>query len=343
VALLAIAVGLLIGLSLGALGGGGSILTVPALVYLLGQSPHQATTASLLVVGVAAVAGAITHARAGRVRFRAGAAFGLLGIAGAYAGSQASAAVPPDLLLAGFSLLMLTVAAAMISRRSGGQEPAPDGITAGADLAARSRPGQSPDAAATPSRARPDIPLRAGSVILVAERPSPAGRLTAAAQAGWNPPAGLARRFPAAAAALGAGRLSGRALLSWQHLRWPALIAAAASAVGFVTGFFGVGGGFLVVPVLVLLLGFDMAAAAGTSLLVISIDGTAALAARAGHGSLALDWPIIGVFAAAAVLGALAGGRLAGRVSPGRLNVAFTVLIVMVACYTFARSIPALA
>ena len=63
---LAIAVGVLIGLSLGALGGGGSILTVPALVYLLGQSPHQATIASLLVVGLAAVAGAITHARAGR-------------------------------------------------------------------------------------------------------------------------------------------------------------------------------------------------------------------------------------------------------------------------------------
>jgi hypothetical protein len=82
VAALAIAIGLLIGLSLGALGGGGSILAVPALVYLLGQSPHQATTASLLVVGAAAVAGAITHARTGRVRLREGAVFGVWGSPG---------------------------------------------------------------------------------------------------------------------------------------------------------------------------------------------------------------------------------------------------------------------
>jgi uncharacterized membrane protein YfcA len=111
VAALAVAVGLLIGLSLGALGGGGSILAVPALVYLLGQSPHQATTASLLVVGGAAVAGAIIHARAGRVRLREGAVFGVLGIAGSYGGSRLSAAVPASVLLAGFGLLMLAVAA----------------------------------------------------------------------------------------------------------------------------------------------------------------------------------------------------------------------------------------
>jgi uncharacterized membrane protein YfcA len=114
---LAIAAGLLIGLSLGALGGGGSILAVPALVYLLGQSAHQATTASLLVVGVAAVVGAITHARAGRVRLSEGAVFGGLGIAGSYAGSRASAGVPANVLLAGFGVLMLAVAGAMIARR----------------------------------------------------------------------------------------------------------------------------------------------------------------------------------------------------------------------------------
>jgi uncharacterized protein len=91
VVLAAIGAGLLIGLSLGALGGGGSILTVPALVYLLGQSPHQAITTSLLVVGTAALAGAASHFRAGRVRLREGAIFGALGIAGSYAGSRASA------------------------------------------------------------------------------------------------------------------------------------------------------------------------------------------------------------------------------------------------------------
>jgi len=114
---LAVGAGLLIGLSLGALGGGGSILAVPVLVYLLGQPAYQATTASLLVVGTAAVAGAVTHARAGRVRLREGVTFGVLGAAGAYLGSKASEAVPPNILLAGFGVLMLAVAAAMVFRQ----------------------------------------------------------------------------------------------------------------------------------------------------------------------------------------------------------------------------------
>ena len=258
-ALVAIACGMLIGVSLGALGGGGSILTVPALVYLLGQSPHQATTASLLVVGIAAVVGAIAHGRAGRVRLKAGAIFGGLGIAGSYAGSRASAAVPGDVLLAGFGVLMLAVAAVMIARR---------------------RRDQGPGRRGTARRARP---------------------------------------------------------------RHAIVVAAAATGVGLITGFFGVGGGFVVVPALVLVLGFDMPAAAGTSLVVIAVNSAAALAMRAGQGSLALDWPLIGVFTAAAVTGVLAGGGLAGRVSPQRLSAAFTVLIVIVAGYTLARSLPRLA
>jgi uncharacterized membrane protein YfcA len=72
---------------------------------------------------------------------------------------------------------------------------------------------------------------------------------------------------------------------------------------------------------------------------VIAIDSTAALAARAGQGSLMLDWALIGAFAAAAVAGALAGGRLAGWASPQRLSAAFTVLIVIVADYSLARSL----
>ena len=120
------------------------------------------------------------------------------------------------------------------------------------------------------------------------------------------------------------------------------LVAAAATGVGLVTGFFGVGGGFVVVPALVLVLGFDMATAAGTSLVVIAVNSAAALAARAGHGGLALDWRLIGVFGAAVVAGALAGGGLAGRASPQRLSVAFSVLVVLVAGYTLTRSLPGL-
>ena len=255
--LIAIAAGLLIGISLGALGGGGSILTVPALVYLLGQSAHQAVTASLLVVGIAAVTGAIAHARAGRVELRAGVIFGGLGIAGSYAGSLASAAVPANALLAGFGLLMLAVAALMIARR------------------------------------RDSRPVR--------------------------------RAAPARGA------------------RHTILVAAAATGVGLVTGFFGVGGGFVVVPVLVLVLRFDLPAAAGTSLVVIAVNSAAALAARAGHGGLALNWPMVGAFTAAAMIGALAGSGLAGRADPQRLGAAFTALIVVVAGYTLTRSLPGLA
>src|SRR5665811_1820898 len=103
---LALPIGLLIGLSLGALGGGGSILTVPALVYLLGQDTHAATTGSLLIVGVTALAGMTAHHRAGRVRIVQGLVFGVLGIAGAYVGSQLSATVAPAALLAAFLSLI---------------------------------------------------------------------------------------------------------------------------------------------------------------------------------------------------------------------------------------------
>lgn len=256
-AVLAIAAGLLIGVSLGALGGGGSILTVPALVYLLGLTPHQATTASLLVVGVAAVVGALAHARGGRVRLKTGAMFGALGVAGSYAGSLISAAVPANVLLAGFGLLMLAVAILMLVRR----------------------PGHAP---------------------------------------------------PGAGPAVSAGR--------WRVV----LVVAAATGVGMVTGFFGVGGGFVVVPALVLVLGFDMPTAAGTSLVVIAVNSAAALAARAGHGGLVLDWRLVGVFGAAVLGGALAGGGLAGRASPQRLGVAFSLLVVLIAGYTLTRSLPGL-
>jgi len=101
-----------------------------------------------------------------------------------------------------------------------------------------------------------------------------------------------------------------------------------------------VGGGFVVVPALVLVLGFDMPAAAGTSLVVIAINSAVALASRAGSGGFALDWPVIGAFALAAITGVLAGGQVSGTVSPRRLAAAFTILIVVVAGYTIARSVP---
>ncbi len=73
--------GVVIGLSLGALGGGGSILTVPVLVYALGQAPQEATTASLIIVGITGITAAVGHARAGRVQWRAAGIFAVLGVA----------------------------------------------------------------------------------------------------------------------------------------------------------------------------------------------------------------------------------------------------------------------
>ncbi|MFF4697923.1 sulfite exporter TauE/SafE family protein [Streptomyces chattanoogensis] len=245
--------GLLVGVLLGALGGGGSILAVPALVYLLGQSPHEATAGALIVVAVGAVTGLACHARAGRVRWAAGAVFGALGTAGSYLGTRWSATLDPTVLMTAFAGLMLTVAGALVLR--GRRAPA--------------------------------------------ERPQTKG----------------ARRHPAR-------------------------IAATASAVGLLTGFFGVGGGFVVVPALTLVLGLEMPVAIGTSLLVILINSATALATRAGTGGL--DWPLLAGFAACAAAGSYLGNRLTTRLPAAALANAFAALVTVVAVTMAVTAIPRL-
>ncbi len=257
--LLAIPAGLVIGLSLGALGGGGSILTVPVLVYVLGQNAHDATTASLAIVGVTALAGVIAHARAGRVRLRSGLTFGVAGVAGSFAGSRLSAGVSEQVLLTAFACLMLAAAAAMTMRSRRGSSPNPQ--------------------------------ARAGA---------------------------QARRAGA---------------------RHALRVVAAATVVGLLTGFFGVGGGFIVVPALVFALGFQMPAAVGTSLLVIVIASGSALLARIGT-PVHLDWALLAVFTGAAIAGTAAGSRVATGVRPQRLELAFAALLAVVAVYTGARALP---
>ena len=307
-AVIAIPAGLLIGLSLGALGGGGSILTVPALVYLLHQQPHAATTASLLIVGITALAGMTAHWRAGRVRLAQGITFGVLGVAGSYAGSMLSASIPPDLLLTLFAVLMLVAAAAMLSRLRRAADGAP--------AAAAPSPGSSP---------------AIGTVRPIRSAPSGAALVaTLDRQAPPAAPASPTRPEPAA----------GGRRMSTPAARRALKVAAAATGVGLLTGFFGVGGGFVIVPALVLALGFEMPIAVGTSLLVISVNSAAALAARLG-ASVHLDWPLIGMFTLAALAGTLGGSRVAARVSASRLTTAFTVLLIVVAVYTLSRSLPA--
>ncbi|MEQ7849393.1 sulfite exporter TauE/SafE family protein [Nocardioides kribbensis] len=272
--LLAVAAGALIGLSLGALGGGGSILAVPVLVYLLDQSASQATTGSLVVVGVTSLIGAIAAHRAGNVLLGRGLVFGLVAIGGAVAGAEASDRVSEEVLLAAFAALMLLVGGMLAWRQL------------------RHRRGDDARHAARPTL---DDPIITFSPTFACQCP--------------------------------------RALK----------VLLTATVVGALTGFLGVGGGFLVVPALLLALALPMEYAAGTSLVVITITITsaAALAVRAGAGATP-DWTSVAVLTATSAAAAVAGARLADRVGTHRLQAAFAVLVLGVAVYTAARAVPAL-
>ena len=106
--------GLVLGSIVGLLGGGGGILAVPLLVYVVGVEPDEAITLSLVIIAVAAATGLLTHARANNVDWRTGITFGLLGLAGAWAGSLASVRVPDDVLLGTLVVLLLLAAGSML-------------------------------------------------------------------------------------------------------------------------------------------------------------------------------------------------------------------------------------
>ena len=270
---LALAAGLVIGLSLGALGGGGSILAVPVLVYLLEQGPAQATTGSLVVVGVTSLIGAAAAYRAGNVLLGRGLAFGLVAVGGAAVGAKAAAHVAESVLLAAFSLLMLVVGVVMAVREWRARH---HGRGTGAD----------------PARARFDDPIITFSPTFACRCP--------------------------------------RALK----------VLVTATAVGLLTGFLGVGGGFLVVPALLLALALPVRYAVGTSLVVITLTSAVALVVRAGVG-VAPDWGVVLPLTAAAAVGGALGARLADRSDHRRLSLAFTVLVLGVAVYTAVRALPA--
>ncbi|WP_405740017.1 sulfite exporter TauE/SafE family protein [Streptomyces sp. NBC_00028] len=233
---LALLAGALVGLALGALGAGGSILTVPALIYLLGFTPAAAATGSLVIVIVTSVTALVAHARAGAVRWRAGLLFAAAGLLPAAVAGVLAARLPAALLTLMFAALAALAAVRMLRRRT-------------------------PQQAATVS--------------------------------------------------------TGRA-------------ATAGAALGAVTGFLGVGGGFLAVPALVTVLAVPMRAAVGTSLLVIVANALVALAARA-QSAVQLDWALVMPFLATAVLGAWDGRRLAAKVSPAALQRAFGTVLLTIA------------
>lgn len=269
-ALLASPLGFLIGLSLGALGGGGSILAVPALVYGAGQSPRDATTTSLLLVGIASLVGMIGHRRAGRVRVRTGVVFGLVGIGGSLIGSAVNRRIDPDVLLLAFAVLICIAAWRMVTG-------CPTCTRVGEDAAV-------------------------------------------AAAAAASGTVAVRRR----------SRLDVRALVG---------VVAAGTLVGFLTGLFGVGGGFVIVPALTLVLGLPMPEAIGTSLLVIVINSTVALGTRMATSTI--DWAVTAPFVLAAVAGVLTGTRIADRLDARKSLRWFAALLVGVAGYTAVRALTA--
>lgn len=170
----ALVLGIVIGVSLGALGGGGSILTVPALVYVLDEPARAATTGSLVIVGVTAMAGALGHARSGNVRWRSGGLFALVGVAASVAGTALNRLVAPDVLLLAFSALMLVAAFAMLRRAAKAAVPLEPALVA-PTRAAATGPGHpgglAPDAEQSPDsdpRWNPELNLSVGLKIAVA-------------------------------------------------------------------------------------------------------------------------------------------------------------------------------
>ena len=236
--LLGLAFAALIGLSLGLLGGGGSILTVPVFVYVLGIAAKPAIAMSLPVVGVTSLISAALHWRLGNVRVRTAIPFGLLAMAGAFAGAKLSVVMSGTAQLALLAVVMLGAAVSM---------------------------------------------LRGGTRAIEGESTS-------------SPRLGL--------------------------------IAPVALGVGVLTGLVGIGGGFLVVPALVLLAGVPMKEAVGTSLLVIAMNSASGFVGYLG--TVELEWGFLAGFTSIAVLGALGGTALAARVPQRTLKRIFAVFLLVV-------------
>ncbi|MFI7012390.1 sulfite exporter TauE/SafE family protein [Streptomyces sp. NPDC050145] len=242
--LLALVAGAVVGLALGGLGGGGSVLAVPALIYALGLSPTAAITTSLVIVTVTSITALAGHARDGNVAWRTGLLFAAAGIVPAMLAGAVAGRVPQTVLTLAFAAIAALAAVRML-------RPAETGT-----------PG-------------PVHPGKAG---------------------------------------------------------------AAGSGLGAVTGFLGVGGGFLAVPVLVGVLSLPIRRAVGTSLLVITVNSLAALGARAGSGTH-LDLAVIAPFTAAAILGAWDGKRLSRKLKGRTLQRVFAYVLLAVAAVMAADAV----
>ncbi|MFM9614505.1 TSUP family transporter [Streptomyces niveiscabiei] len=311
VTVLALLAGAVVGLALGALGGGGSVLAVPALIYLLGFTPVAATTASLVIVAVTSAMALSAHARDGHVQWRTGLLFAAAGVVPAMLGGLLAARLPGRVLTLAFAVVATAAALRMLGVRLREGARRRRGLRR-----ARGLPG----AAGRPSgravlrrlRGRPEKPPRASNSVHPA-------RASGSGDSARDP----APVYPAHAS----DSVHPARAATPVH---PARASGAGAGLGVVTGVLGVGGGFLAVPALVGVLGLRMRAAVGTSLLVITVNSVAALALRAGTVQ-GLDWSRIAPFAGAALLGAWDGRRLSARFSGPGLQRAFGWVLLGVA------------
>lgn len=303
--LTALAVGALIGLVVGALGAGGGILSVPALIYLLGVAPHEATSASLVIVLFTALAALGGRIGKNTICYQIALVFAALATVGTWLGSLANRAVSADLLMYAFALLLICVGLVMLRRacpglfrvvpRVGGAGLNNDGVAGSGSYVAGG----------------------AGNDGVVAEHDG-AAAADDADGTGSTPPMG-------AVSAMGEVTSIGAVPL-WR-------VALVATITGALTGFFGVGGGFAIVPALTLVLHLPIKRAASTSLLIMTITALVALVARA-QTSLNVDLGVIGAFTVASMLGSVAGAPLTRKVSSQKLTASFAVLLLAVAVAT---------
>ena len=247
--LLAIPFGLAIGLVVGTIGGGGAILALPVLVYVLGEGVSPASTASLIVVAIGASVGAGSQARDGQLCWKVALVFSLPAAGGAYLGALANTEVSPRALVLAFVPVMLVAAVATYVRGD----------------------------------AEPDVGIDAVGC------PDPS---------------------------------LGRA-------------GASGIGVGAMTGFFGVGGGFLIVPALTTLLGLPMRRAIATSLAIITFTGLAALVSHLIEGADP-DWGLTAVLGLSAALGALGGSSVGRGLDARALAHGFGVVVALVALFVLA-------
>ena len=257
----ALVIGLLVGIVVGSLGAGGGILSVPILVYILGQDPHQATGLSLIIVGLTAAVSLATRARSGNVAWREGALFALVGLAGSALGPL----VPARALMLSFCALLGAVAVFMVRSQL---------------------------------------------------RPSASSSSDEAGDAGGDKG-------------------------SWT-LATVCQVVALATLTGFLTGFFGVGGGFAIVPALHLALRYPMKRASATSLLVMVITAAFGLASRTIAGTLTITAEagvMVALFTAASMGGGIVGARFTKRVSNRVLGLVFAALLVCVALSTLVATL----